>query len=141
MAYDDAQLAAVLNDARRIAIVGLSQRTETPSNEVAVYLKSNGYHIIPVNPVYPEILGTRSYPSVSDIPGEVDLVLVFRRSQDIPELVSDVIEIAPKYLWLQLGIRNDEAVVDVEARGTAVYQDICIKQTHKRLLQANMLWW
>jgi len=143
MAYDDVQFAAVLNDARRIAIVGLSRRIENPSNEVAVYLKSKGYHITPFNPMNPEILGTRSYPSVSDIPGGVDMVVVFRRSQDIPDVVRDVIEASPKYLWLQLGIRNDEAVVRLsaigETRGIAVHQDICIEQTHQRLLEANIL--
>ena len=135
MAYDDEQLAAVLNDARRIAIVGLSRRIETPSNEVAVYLMNNGYQAIPVNPMYPEILGTMSYPSVSDIPGGVDLVVVFRRSKIIPDVVRDIIEASPNYLWLQSGIRNDAAVVDAETRGIAVYQDICIEQTHQRLLQ------
>lgn len=139
MAYDDAQLTAVLNDARRIAIVGLSRRIESPSNAVAVYLKSKGYHIIPVNPMYPNILGSRSYASVSDIPGGVDLVVVFRRSEHIPDVVWDVIEASPKYLWLQLGIRNDAAVMDVEIRGIAVYQDICIEQTHQRLLQDSIL--
>ena len=139
MAYDDAQLAAVLNDARRIAIVGLSRSTERPSNQVATYLKNKGYQVIPVNPAYPEILGGRSYASVSDIPSGVDLVVVFRRSQDIPDVARDVIQASPKYLWLQLGIRNDEAVADVESRGVEVYQDICIEQTHQRLVQANLL--
>lgn len=139
MAYDDAQLAAVLNDVKRIAIVGLSRKSGSPSYEVGVYLKSKGYQVIPVNPMSTEILGARSYPSVSDIPGGVDLVVVFRRSQDIPDVARDVIKAAPKFLWLQLGIRNEAAAADVESRGIAVYQDLCIEQTHQRLLQAGIL--
>lgn len=139
MAYDDAQLAAVLNDTRRIAIVGLSSRRESPSQEVARYLRRNGYRVIPVNPLHVEILGTRSYRSVADIPDAVDLVVVFRRPQDIPDVALDVIEALPKYLWLQLGIRHDEAAATVERHGVVVYQDICIEQTHQRLEKANVL--
>lgn len=139
MAYDDAQLAAVLNDASRIAVVGLSRRVESPSYEVAVYLKSKGFQVTPVNPMYPEVLGSRSYRSVSAMPARVDLVVVFRRSQDVPDVARDVIEASPKCFWLQPGIRNDEAALDVESRGILVFQDICIKQTHKRLLKADML--
>jgi len=130
MAYDDAQLAAVMNDSERIAMVGLSRRSESPSYLVAVYLKCNGYRVIPVNP---------SYQSVSDIPCVVDLVVVFRRPRDVPAVARDVIEASPKYLWLQSGIRNDEAAADVECRGIAVFQDICIEQTHQRLAKANFL--
>jgi predicted CoA-binding protein len=139
MAYDDAQLAAVLNDARRIAIVGLSRRLESPSYEVAVYLKSKGFQVIPVNPMYTEVMGTRSYQSVSEMPAGVDIVVVFRRPEHIADVAQDVIEAAPKYLWLQLGIRNDKAMLEVESRGIAVYQDICIKQTHQRLVKTNIL--
>ncbi len=109
------------------AIIGLSRRIETPGNEVAMCLMNNGYQAIPVNP--------RSYPSVSGIPGGVDLVVVFRRSEIFPDVVRDIIEASPKYLWLQLGIRNDAAVVDAETRGITVYQDVCIEQTHQRLLK------
>lgn len=139
LAYNDAQLAAVLNDAKRIAIVGLSRRSESPSYGVALYLQSKGYQVIPVNPMYTEIFGGRSYTSVSDIPGGVDLVVVFRRPQDVPDVARDVIKASPKYLWLQLGIRNDAVAADVESRGIAVYQDICIEQTHQRLAKANVL--
>ena len=139
MAYDDAQLAAVMNDSERIAMVGLSRRSKSPSYLVAVYLKCNGYRVIPVNPRYTEIFGNRSYQSVSDIPCVVDLVVVFRRPRDVPAVARDVIEASPKYLWLQSGIRNDEAAADVECRGIAVFQDICIEQTHQRLAKANFL--
>lgn len=139
MAYDDAQLATVLGDAKRIAAVGVSGRFGSPSYSVAVYLKRRGYQVIPVNPVYKEIFGVGSYQRVSDIPGGVDLVVVFRRSQDVPEVAKDAIKASPKYLWLQSGIRNDAVVSAVESRGVAVYQDICIKQTHKRLAKANSL--
>jgi len=139
MAYDDAQLATVLNDSERIAMVGLSRSSESASYGVAVYLKCNGYQVIPVNPSYTEIFGNRSYQSVSDIPCVVDLVVVFRRPRDVPAVARDVIEASPKYLWLQSGIRNDEAAADVESRGIVVYQDIYIEQTHQRLAKANIL--
>jgi predicted CoA-binding protein len=103
-----------------------------------VYLKCNGYQVIPVNPRYTEIFGNRSYQSVSDIPCVVDLVVGFRRPQDVPAVARDVIEASPKYLWLQPGIRNDEAAAIVENQGIAVYQDICIKQTHQRLAKASV---
>lgn len=116
MAYDDAQLVAVLNDSERIAMVGLARRSESASYGVAVYLKCNGYRVIPVNPRYTEIFGNRSYQSVSDIPCVVDLVVVFTRPRDFPAVARDVIEASPRYLWLQSGIRNDEAAADIESR-------------------------
>lgn len=76
---------------------------------------------------------------MSDLSSRRDLVVVFRRSRDIFDVVRDVIEASPKYLWLQLGIRNDKAGLDVESRGIRVYPDICIEQTHLRLVKANML--
>jgi len=76
---------------------------------------------------------------VSDIPGGVDLAVVFRRPQDVPDVARDVIEASPKYLWLQLGIHNDEAAAMIENQGIAVYQDSCIKQTHQRLAKASVL--
>ncbi|MDX2457839.1 MAG: CoA-binding protein [Gammaproteobacteria bacterium] len=137
--YDDVQLATVLNEARRIAIVGLSARFDSPSYGVGVYLIRRGYQVIPVNPQCTKIFGTSSYQTVSDIPGGVDMVVVFRHPRDVPDVARDVIEAAPKYLWLQSGIRHDTVAADVESRGVAVYQDICIKQTHKRLAQSNIL--
>ena len=117
MVYDDAQLAAVLNETKRIAIVGLSTRFESPSYGVAVYLKRRGYQVIPVNTRYTEIFGTSSYQSVSAIPGGVDLVVVFRPPQEVPDVAQDVIEASPNYLWLHSGIRYDKAAADLESRG------------------------
>ena len=122
-----------LQRSRTIAIVGLSPSEDKPSNGVARYLKGAGYRIIPVNPGYDEILGERSYKSLSDIPEKVDVVDMFVRADKVVPFVEEAVRIKPDYIWLQLGIVSEEARAVAERHGVKFIMDKCMKQEHTRL--------
>jgi len=123
----------ILTDARTIAVVGLSPDPSRPSFEVAHYLQEAGYRIIPVNPSCDTVLGERCYKSVTDIPGEVDIVDIFRRSEHVPPIVDEAIAKGAKVVWMQLGVVNREAAAKAEEAGLAVLMDLCILREHARL--------
>ena len=103
-------ICKILNETKKIAVVGLSKNPLKTSRYIADFLIENGYEVVGVNPTASEdIGGIKTYKSIKDIPHEIDIVDVFRRSEDIPEIMDDVLEKNPKVLWLQLGIQNDEA--------------------------------
>jgi uncharacterized protein len=131
----DPELRSILGDARTIAVVGLSSNPERPSYEVAEYLQSKGYRIVPVNPNETEVLGERAYPSLADIPAdiEVDVVDVFRRAEQTPEVAEAAVARGAKVLWLQEGIANDDARQIGEAAGLSVVMGVCMRQESKRL--------
>ncbi|EQD72461.1 CoA-binding domain-containing protein, partial [mine drainage metagenome] len=133
----DAQLRELLQRSRTVAVVGLSDKTDRDSNQVARYLQSNGYRVIPVNPMVPEILGERSYPSVAAIPAEirVDLVDIFRRSDQVEPVVAEAIG-RPEVLgvWMQLGVAHPGAAARARAAGRIAVEDRCVMQEHRRLL-------
>ena len=131
---DDDHLKKILEKARTVAVVGLSADAHRASHMVAAYLQKNGYRIMPVNPKAEEILGEKSYPDLASIPEAVDVVDVFRRSEAVPEIAAQAEKIGAKVLWLQLGIRNDQAAEKAQAAGLEVVQDICMKVTHERLM-------
>lgn len=125
-----------------IAVVGLSKDPTKPSNDVARYLMDHGYRIVPVNPTVVEIFGQKCYRSLSDLPEEikreVDVVDVFRRSEDVPPIVEEAIELHKTYgkpivVWMQLGIVNEVAAKKAREVGLAVVMDHCIKIEHSRL--------
>ncbi|MFM7718690.1 MAG: CoA-binding protein [Actinomycetota bacterium] len=136
---DDAAVAGILASARVIAVVGLSSREDRPSYDVARYLQRVGYRIVPVNPNETEVLGERAYPSLLDLPADidVDLVDVFRRAEDTPEVARQAVAIGARALWLQLGIENEEARGIAEDAGLAVVMDRCTKVDHRRLQEAS----
>jgi len=115
-----------------IAIVGLSPKVERPSNSIARYLLAQGYHLVPVNPAYEEILGFQCYPSLKDIPEPVEVVNVFRRPEHTVPVAEGAVAIEAKALWLQLGIVNDEALQVAEKAGLLTVQNRCIKIEHQR---------
>ena len=115
---------------KTIAVVGMSPKPERPSHYVALYLKENGYDIIPVNPGHDEIAGLRSYPSLKDIPVAVDVVDVFRRSEFVEPIAKDAIDIGAKALWLQDGVINDEGSKLAEDAGLMVVMDDCMLRQH-----------
>jgi len=123
-------LCGILEKVKTIAVVGISSNPMRTSRDIASYLQMNDYNIVGVNPGKPKIEGMEVYASLKDIPFEIDVVDVFRRSEDIPQLIPDVLAVKPKYLWLQLGIRNDKAVQPVIDAGITVIQDTCIKVAH-----------
>jgi len=126
----DADPGAVLRRSKTIAVVGLSSNSARPSHGVARYLQGQGYRIIPVNPHASEVLGERAYPSVGAIPEPVDLVDVFRASDAAPEVARDAVRAGAKALWLQLGVRSDEARRIARAGGLDYVEDQCTKIVH-----------
>jgi uncharacterized protein len=130
------QVRALLKDSKRIAVVGLSDKPDRDSFVVARYLQAHGYEIIPVNPAVDEVLGCKSYKTLSEVPGHVDIVDVFRRSEAVPPIVDEAIAIKAGSVWLQLGVVHEEAAKKAEASGLAVVQAKCIKVEHARLLGA-----
>jgi len=122
---------ALLREARTIAVVGLSSRPDRDSNSVARYLQKAGYRIIPVNPREEEILGEKAYPTLADVPEQVDIVDVFRRAEHTPEVVREAVEAGAGAVWLQLGIRSEESRRIAEEAGLPYVEDSCIRTVHQ----------
>lgn len=135
MELSDETKKELLSSSKIIAVVGLSPKTDKPSNRVAQYLIEHGYKIIPVNPQHEEILGEKSYKSLSDIPDRVDIVDIFMRAENVVPVVEEAIKLKPKAIWLQLNIVNDEAKTIAEKNGTDFVQNLCIKLEHARLFK------
>ncbi len=132
----------ILTESKTIAVVGLSREREKASHKVASYLKKHGYNIVPVNPLVDKIIGERSYPSLLEIPNEIqkeiDVVDIFRRPEDVPPIVEQTIKLRetlgkPCVIWMQLGITNNEAAEAAQKAGMTVVMDKCIMQEHKHL--------
>jgi predicted CoA-binding protein len=129
-------IAELIRSTKTIAVLGIKPESHSsqPAFYVPKYMQSAGYKIIPVPVYYPEvteILGERVYRTLAEVPGEVDMVNVFRRSQDIPPHVDDIIAKRPKSVWFQLGIVNNEAARTLAAEGIKVVQDKCLMVEHR----------
>jgi predicted CoA-binding protein len=132
------EIAAILDRCRRIAVLGIKPETrrDRPAFYVPAYMAAQGYDIVPVPVYYPEvtaILGRPVYHRVADVPGPVDMVNVFRRPPDIPGHVPDILAVAPRVVWLQLGIVHDGAAETLARAGVQVVQDRCLLVEHQRL--------
>ena len=125
--------AKILNTYRIVAIVGLSPDPNRPSHRVAEYLISHGYKVIPVNPDAQEILGTKSYPDMKSIPEPIEIVDIFRRSEEVMPVVEEAISIGAKVVWMQEGVINDEAARKAQDAGLLVVMDRCMLKEHKQL--------
>jgi hypothetical protein len=123
----------ILNRYKVIAVVGLSSNPERPSYNVANYLKSQGYRIIPVNPREQEVLGERCYPDLSSIPEPIEVVDIFRRPEDVPAIVEEAIKVGAKVVWMQEGIINEEAAARAREAGLLVVMDRCMLKEHQKL--------
>lgn len=119
---------------RKIAVIGISPRPERASYYVTEYMIEQGYEIYGVRPAQAEILGRPCYPKVSDVPGPLEIVDVFRASEAIPEIVDEILPLKPKVLWLQSGITHPEAEERARAAGISVVSNRCLLQEHSRLL-------
>jgi predicted CoA-binding protein len=135
--YDVAYIRDILANGKTIAVVGASANPERPSYYVPQYLQKVGRRIIPINPGHAgaEILGEKVYATLADVPVPIDIVDVFRRSEAVPEIVEQAIALSPKptAIWMQIGVRNDEAAAKAEAAGIKVVMDRCPKVEIPRL--------
>ena len=133
MADDIPTLRRILRSARTLAVVGLSAEWHRPSFFAAKYMQEHGYRIIPVNPRYPEILGERCHASLETIEEPVDIVDVFRKTEDVLPIARQAIAIGAKCLWQQIGVRNEAAAALAAGAGLDVVTDRCVKIEHARL--------
>lgn len=120
----------ILENSHVIAVVGLSDMPDRASNQVARYLQANGYKIIPVNPNIKQALDEKAYPDLLSVPEPVDVVNIFRKSEDVPPVVEQAIKIKAKAVWMQLGIVNEEAARRARSAGLKVVMDKCMRQEH-----------
>jgi uncharacterized protein len=127
----------VLHDSKTIAVVGLSNNRLRASYGVSEYMQSAGYTIIPVNPQETEVLGEKCYPTLDDIPGPVDVVDIFRRSEFVPDIVEAAIRKGAKVVWMQEGVIHEEAADRARQVGMTVVMDRCILKEHGKLRHAN----
>ena len=135
----DHELREILLSYKTIASVGLSSNPAKVSYGVVDYLKSQGYRVIPVNPTADEIQGEKSYPDLLTVPEPIEIVQVFRLSEDVPPIVDQAIQIGAKVVWMQLGISNPEAARKAEADGLKVVMDHCMRVEHLRLIGAHAI--
>ncbi|MEO8922816.1 MAG: CoA-binding protein [Caldimonas sp.] len=133
MIDDIASLRRVFASSRTIAVVGLSAEWHRPSFFAAKYMQEHGYRIVPVNPRYSEILGERCFASLDEVEVAIDIVDVFRRTEDVPPIAAQAIAIGAKCLWQQIGVKNVEAARLAEAAGLDSVMDRCVKIEHARL--------
>ena len=122
----------ILERYRRIAMVGLSSNPFRPSHFAAIYLLSEGYDVVPVNPREAEVLGRRSYSTLTAIPGPVEVVDIFRESSAVPAIVEEAIAVGAKVVWMQLGVIHEGAAERARAAGLEVVMDRCMKIEHAR---------
>lgn len=130
------RLVELLTDTQTIAVVGLSRNLEKPARRVPSYLAAKGYDVIPVNPSAERLLGRRSYPTLSEVEETVDLVLVFRPSDEAGPFVEEAVRRDEEpAIWLQTGVRSEQEVLDARIRGRTVVQDLCIFRVHRVLME------
>ncbi len=136
---NDREMTEILLSAKTIASVGLSSNPQKESYGIALYLKEQGYRVIPVNPTTPEVFGEKSYPDLESVPEKIDVVQVFRKPEDVPPVVDDAIKVGAKVVWMQEGIVNEEAAQKAHDAGLQVVMDACMRATHRRLIGAQPL--
>ncbi len=133
----DEHLEEILSSTKNIAVVGISDRESAAAHSVPAYLQAQGYRIYPVNPKYEQVLGEKAYADLHSLEDPVDVVLVFRRSDFVPEIVQQAIQIGAKVVWMQLGIVNPDAAEIAKDAGLDVVMDACMRQTHQRLVRVT----
>lgn len=133
---DDSEIGRLLGSIKTIAVIGCSRNIEKDAYKVPQYLQRHGYRIIPVNPITAQVLGEKSYKLASEIKDKVDIVVIFRPSEDALAVTQDILKMEdkPRLIWLQLGIQSDEAAKLAQENGMQFIQNRCIKIEHQRLL-------
>ncbi len=132
---DNEKLASILAEAETIAVVGLSDDPARTSHRIAAYMQEAGYRVIPINPGIESALGEKAFPSLGEVSERVDIVNVFRRSEEIPALVDETIEKRPRAFWMQKGIAHPTSARRLEDAGVTTIQNLCIKTAHRELAQ------
>jgi len=122
----------ILENAKTIAVVGLSSEKYKAGYYVPEYLQQEGYRIIPVNPYLDSALGEEAYPELAAVPDPIDLVLIFHRSENVPPFVDQAIDVGARMVWMQLGIMNQKAAEKAQAAGLKVFQNACMLVEHRR---------
>ena len=130
----DDEIIEILRPPKTIAVVGISDRPERDSYDVAKYLQDQGYKVIPVNPMLERVLNRTCYPSLRAIPDRIDIVDIFRRSEAVPEIVDEAIAVGAKVVWMQLGVVHEAAAEVAQQAGLRAVMYRCIKRDHNRLL-------
>ncbi|MBK7092166.1 MAG: CoA-binding protein [bacterium] len=129
----NSEIDEILKNSKRIAVVGMSSKPERASHGVSKRLIARGYEVIPVNPTEAEVLGLKSYASLGEVPGQIDIVDVFRRSDQTDPIIDEAIAIKAKVLWLQEDVINDSGANRAKQAGLQVIQDRCIAKELMRL--------
>lgn len=132
---DDEVKRKILLDSRTIAVAGISTRTDRPAHSIPAFLQERGYRIIPVKADVDTVLGEKAYPSLSDIPEPVDVVLLFKRRDEIPAVVDQAISIGAKVVWMQEGIMHEAAAAAARNAGLVVVMDTCMRNEYRRLIE------
>jgi predicted CoA-binding protein len=127
-------ITELLKTSRTIAVVGLSSKRHRPSFGVSEYMQAAGYRIIPVNPQELEVLGEKSYARLEDVPEKVDIVDIFRRSEQVPEVVESAIRIGARSVWMQEGVIHPQAAERARQAGLFVVMDLCLLKEHRKRL-------
>lgn len=126
------EIKRMLQSYNTIAVVGISDKPERPSYHVAEYLQKQDFWMIPVNPKLTQVLGVKCYPSLSDIPEKIDIVNIFRRSEEVMPIVEEAIALKALVIWMQEGIVNEDAAAKARQAGLKVVMDKCILKEHMR---------
>ncbi len=128
------EIAEILRTSKTIAVIGASLKEERPAHWISVYLKEHGYKVIPVNPGHTEILGDKCYKSLTEVPGSVDIVDIFRETSAVPGIVDEAIAKGAKVIWMQQGIVHNAAAVQARKAGLKVVMNKCIYAEHQHVL-------
>jgi uncharacterized protein len=131
------QISDILHTCHTIAVIGLSAKRFRPSYGVSEYMQKAGYRIIPVNPSETEVLSEKCYPDLDSVPGPVDIVDIFRRSEFVPEIVEAAIRKGARVIWMQEGVVHEEAARRAQEAGLVVVMDRCILKDHRRFAAAS----
>lgn len=128
-------IADILRSYKKIAVVGISSNPVRPSHYVSQFMKDKGFQIFPVNPGLDEVLGEKCYPSLSEIPDDIEVVDIFRRAEYVDEIIDEAIKAGAKVIWMQEGIINEQAAQKAIEAGLQVVMDRCIKTEYRMLLE------
>jgi len=131
----DADIKLILSTAKTIAVVGASPKPWRDSGSIAMFLIEKGYKVYPVNPKYEEVYGVKCYPDLKSVPEKIDIVDIFRKSEEVEPIIDEAISVGAKSVWMQLGVVNEQAAAKADAAGLKVIMDRCIAIEHRALIR------